>query len=261
MTFGGKLAKLRKENNLTQEQLADILSVSRQSVSKWESDLAYPETEKLIRLSELFHCSLDYLIKDAPQSAEENISSFTPLPRFFNLLKERKSERTLWGMPLWHIGKNAHGVIAVGWKARGIVAIGAAARGIVSIGFLSLGVFSFGMVSIGVLSIALLALGLIAAGTFSAGIFSAGAISLGLISCGAIAVGDFSFGALAFGKYWAMGDTARGMIALGASEATGELVQHCGGVSPSEMKEYLRLLKEIVPAHLAWAAKWISRFL
>ena len=64
MTFGEKLSKLRKENNYTQEQLADILGVSRQSVSKWESNMAYPETEKLIFLAKLFRCSTDYLLND-----------------------------------------------------------------------------------------------------------------------------------------------------------------------------------------------------
>ena len=61
MTLGEKLSKLRRENNYTQEQLADILAVSRQAISKWESNITYPETDKLIRLSELFDCSLDYL--------------------------------------------------------------------------------------------------------------------------------------------------------------------------------------------------------
>ena len=64
MTLGEKIATLRKESNYTQEQLADILGVSRQSVSKWESDLAYPETEKLIELGRIFDCSMDYLLKD-----------------------------------------------------------------------------------------------------------------------------------------------------------------------------------------------------
>ena len=64
MTFGEKLSKLRKEYNYTQEQLADILGVSRQSISKWESDIAYPETNKLIELGRLFECSMDYLLKD-----------------------------------------------------------------------------------------------------------------------------------------------------------------------------------------------------
>ncbi len=74
MTFGQKLSKLRKENNYTQEQLADILGVSRQSVSKWESDSAYPETDKLISLSRLFDCSVDYLLKDEcnDKNSQEN---------------------------------------------------------------------------------------------------------------------------------------------------------------------------------------------
>lgn len=64
MTLGEKIAKQRKELNYTQEQLADILGVSRQSISKWESDIAYPETEKLIELGKIFECSMDYLLKD-----------------------------------------------------------------------------------------------------------------------------------------------------------------------------------------------------
>ena len=53
MTTGEKLAALRRKKNITQEQLAEILHVSRQSVSRWEMDAAFPETEKLIRLSRL----------------------------------------------------------------------------------------------------------------------------------------------------------------------------------------------------------------
>lgn len=62
MTTGEKLAACRKEKNWTQEQLAEMLDVSRQSVSRWEMDAAFPETEKLIRLSRLFDCSIDYLL-------------------------------------------------------------------------------------------------------------------------------------------------------------------------------------------------------
>ena len=64
MTLGEKIAKQRKELNYTQEQLAEILEVSRQSISKWESDISYPETDKLIELGNLFDCSMDYLLKD-----------------------------------------------------------------------------------------------------------------------------------------------------------------------------------------------------
>lgn len=45
MTLGEKISKLRKENNITQEQLASMFGVSRQAISKWESDAAYPETD------------------------------------------------------------------------------------------------------------------------------------------------------------------------------------------------------------------------
>lgn len=68
MTLGDKLSKLRKENNYTQEQLADILGVSRQAISKWESDVTYPETDKLIRICNLFQCSTDYLLIDESNS-------------------------------------------------------------------------------------------------------------------------------------------------------------------------------------------------
>ena len=64
MTLGEKIAIQRKELNYTQEQLANILDVSRQSISKWESNIAYPETDKLIVLGKLFDCSMDYLLKD-----------------------------------------------------------------------------------------------------------------------------------------------------------------------------------------------------
>ena len=64
MTCGEKITLIRKENNLTQEQFAEMMNVSRQSVSKWELGTAYPDTEKLIRISKLFSCSLDYLLKD-----------------------------------------------------------------------------------------------------------------------------------------------------------------------------------------------------
>ena len=64
MTTGEKLQSLRKQNNYTQEELADIMNVSRQSISKWESDIAFPETEKLIALAKLYNCSIDYILNN-----------------------------------------------------------------------------------------------------------------------------------------------------------------------------------------------------
>lgn len=62
MSLGENLQFLRKRDNITQEQLAEKLDVSRQSVSKWESDTTYPEMDKLIQLCQMFHCSMDDLV-------------------------------------------------------------------------------------------------------------------------------------------------------------------------------------------------------
>lgn len=64
MKFGDKLVGLRKKNGLSQEELAEKLGVSRQSVSKWESNNAYPETDKIVQICNLFDCSMDDLIND-----------------------------------------------------------------------------------------------------------------------------------------------------------------------------------------------------
>lgn len=64
MIFAEKLIKLRKQNGWSQEDLAMHIGVSRQSVSKWESMASIPDLDKIIKLSELFGVSIDYLLKD-----------------------------------------------------------------------------------------------------------------------------------------------------------------------------------------------------
>lgn len=71
MTTGEKIAALRKGKGITQEALAESLKVSRQSVSRWEMDAAFPETEKLIKLSRLLECSIDYLLNGDLQKGSE----------------------------------------------------------------------------------------------------------------------------------------------------------------------------------------------
>lgn len=71
MTTGEKLALLRKKKGITQEQLSEIVGVSRQSVSRWEMDATFPETDKLILLSKLFECSIDYLLNHNIQESEK----------------------------------------------------------------------------------------------------------------------------------------------------------------------------------------------
>ena len=62
MTFGEKLQYLRKEQNWTQEQLADQIEISRNSLSKWELGAATPDTEYVVWLSQLFGVSTDTLL-------------------------------------------------------------------------------------------------------------------------------------------------------------------------------------------------------
>ena len=64
MEFHETLQKLRKQKGLTQEELAEVLYVSRAAISKWESGTAVPESEKLITISNYFGVSVDYLLKD-----------------------------------------------------------------------------------------------------------------------------------------------------------------------------------------------------
>ena len=73
MGFPERLQSLRKEKGLSQEQLGELLNVSRQSVSKWESGQTYPETDKLMILSDLFEITLDYLLKDKNIECVDNI--------------------------------------------------------------------------------------------------------------------------------------------------------------------------------------------
>ena len=72
MTTGEKLSLLRKKKGFTQEELSEILKVSRQSVSRWEMDVTFPETDKLITLSKLFECSIDFLLNDGIQEIKES---------------------------------------------------------------------------------------------------------------------------------------------------------------------------------------------
>ncbi len=74
MTLGEKITQIRKGAQLSQEQFGQMLGVSRQSVSKWESDLAQPELKTIVEMSKTFGVSLDELLKD-----EKNDTSFERL--------------------------------------------------------------------------------------------------------------------------------------------------------------------------------------
>jgi len=77
MTFGEKIQRLRKLNNLSQEQLAEKLNVSRQAISKWEIG-AMPDMENVIKISNFFDCSLDYLLNN--EMTEESSNKKESIP-------------------------------------------------------------------------------------------------------------------------------------------------------------------------------------
>lgn len=72
MRLGQKIAALHKKNHLFQEALAKKMNVSRQAVSKWESEQSIPDIEKIVALSELFGVTTDYLLKSGSPSFELN---------------------------------------------------------------------------------------------------------------------------------------------------------------------------------------------
>lgn len=71
MDFGNNLRLIRKEKGLTQEQFAEMLGVSRQAVSKWESGNGYPETDKLLEMAKKLNVSLDFLMDNKASEAPE----------------------------------------------------------------------------------------------------------------------------------------------------------------------------------------------
>lgn len=77
MTIGQRIAALRKEQHLSQEELGEKLGVSRQSIYKWESDASLPEIDKLITLSRLFGVSVGYLlgVEESKEADEKDSSS------------------------------------------------------------------------------------------------------------------------------------------------------------------------------------------
>ena len=74
MEFNNKLYELRKQKGFSQEELANRLNVSRQTISKWEVGESTPDMEKLVAISDLFEVSLDELVKgEEPKLAEPSV--------------------------------------------------------------------------------------------------------------------------------------------------------------------------------------------
>ena len=92
MSMGARLAQARRGQNMTQEQLAEKLGVTRQAVSRWESDTAYPETDKIVRMAALFGVSCDYLLGASNEPSPTGDKPPSPVTR---LLREAVGRKVL----------------------------------------------------------------------------------------------------------------------------------------------------------------------
>ena len=73
MELGKQIKRYRMEANLSQEELADKVFVSRQTISNWENDKNYPDIKSLVLMSEVFHVSLDHLVKGDLERMKKDI--------------------------------------------------------------------------------------------------------------------------------------------------------------------------------------------
>ncbi|HBH2480163.1 helix-turn-helix domain-containing protein [Staphylococcus epidermidis] len=96
MEIGKELKKLRKENNITQEYLAEKLYVSIQTINKWENGKCLPDAINLLHIAQFYGVSLDVLMKnEIPQNKKVNHVKKIPILRyFFNSLLFFKNKRS-----------------------------------------------------------------------------------------------------------------------------------------------------------------------
>ncbi len=248
-----KIIQCRKEKGLSQEQLADYLDVSRQAVSKWESDQTMPSLDKIIQLADLFGVSIDYLVRENVISEEKNKTVVTTLDdtlvmqqlgELKELVKTRrmggyeyKSKRTIGGIPLVHVNFSserpvlAKGIIAIGNSAFGVISVGGFAAGFISIGGFALGLlFALAGICIGGIAV--------------------GGVAVGILAIGGFALGMYSFGGCAIASKIAAGGYASGNIAIGVTPR-GEHTFDVATATRDEVMNTIKLYYPKVPNFLA----------
>ncbi len=91
MSLGERLLELRKSKHLSQEEVADKLNVSRQTISKWETDSSTPDFDKIIPICELFEISTDELLTGNKETTEEKVNTYS-------MSEEEKSHKRIGGI-------------------------------------------------------------------------------------------------------------------------------------------------------------------
>lgn len=123
MTFGEKLQKLRAREGMSQDRLAELLDVSRQAVSRWERDETMPETEKVVRISDCFHVTTDYLLKDGPEQFSQSPSRWVPDLESWYREKGYQLGWLVSAVGLYYTLRLALGAVTMGGLGGGRVAI------------------------------------------------------------------------------------------------------------------------------------------
>lgn len=122
MSFGQNLQFLRKlHRGMTQDELAEKMGVSRQTISKWEMDVCFPEMEKALLLCELFSCSLDGLLREDLSFGSEAYTDLrvTELPAFrfvrYAVISAAPEEDAMDRLRAWAAARGIEAPQIIGW--------------------------------------------------------------------------------------------------------------------------------------------------
>lgn len=244
MTTGQKIAALRRERGMTQDALAEALSVTRQAVSKWEADAALPETGKLLPLARLLGCTADYLLgsseaetdaaqghepngapqseqghepqaaaqssepKGEPQGCKSNTAQGAPQePAQEKTAREEPAQGRAPFTPYWGLPRRYVWASDFEYKSK---------RTLFGLPLVHIN-GKWGGTAKGVVAVGFKACGVVSVGFLSMGVLSAGCLSLGAVSLGALALGVLALGAVSVGLLLALGAVAAGFVAYGAA--------------------------------------------
>ncbi len=247
MDFSHRLYELRRKAGLSQEELADLVGVTRQAVQKWEAGTSRPDMDNLTALAAYFNVTLDYLVLG--KEGDVPLAPVQVIHNHYGGGYEFRSRATLFGLPLIHIN------VGFGFRAaRGIIAIGNISVGVVSIGGVAVGVFSLGGLAIGLLfALGGLGVGALALGGFALGVISIGGFAAGWLAWGGIALGKYAVGGVAVASEVAIGGAAYGPLAIGDEPSGGGRIF----TTPLSAGE----LEAAVHAVRAAAPQWVAEFL
>lgn len=243
MTTGQKIAALRRGQGMTQDALAEALSVTRQAVSKWEADAALPETGKLLPLARLLGCTADYLLgsadaeTDAAQGYESNAAPQGSEPKdckpnttqgepqeparektardeaaqkeaaHDEAAREDPAQGRAPFTPYWGLPRRYVWASDFEYKSK---------RTLFGLPLVHIN-GKWGGTAKGVVAVGFKACGVVSVGFLSMGVLSAGCLSLGVLSLGVLALGVLALGSVAVGLLLALGAVAAGFVAYGAA--------------------------------------------